>query len=356
MSERHGTEMTVKPSELFDILVWAIPLGLRILIAGSPGGGKTSVVKQAVAWLKMVLRITHPVLHTPSTYEGLGYPVKDKDGNATHASFLAFGMLQEVCTTDKPTVLAIDDLGQAVKLTQGALMQIIEERSINDHKLSDSVTVIAMTNRRKDKAGVGEFNSALKERFDIILNLVNDRDDLADHLNRMQYPPECSAFIRSEWNNGLSEWKAIAEPTRKSCSPRTLEHLFKCHKNNPPMTLRRKIFAGAIDTEIADKWIGFLEVWEGLIDYRDIVNNPMGCNTPTSLATTYMTVGMLASNATFADIDQVMQYVERMAHTTGIGWEYVSLFIADLKNRKNDALSSSAVTNFIQKYSKELGL
>ena len=81
------------------------------------------------------------------------------------AEFLPFGDLRALIQADKDTVFFLDDLGQAPPTVQAAAMQLILARRINGHHVSDSVTFIAATNRKQDKAGVSGILEPVKSRF-----------------------------------------------------------------------------------------------------------------------------------------------------------------------------------------------
>ena len=102
--------------------------------------------------LKHDLIITHPVVEDPTDYKGMPAVVQG-DGGPT-ASFLPFGELNRMLSATVPTVVMMDDLGQAPPAVQAAVMQLILARQINGRRISDHVSFIAATNRREDRAEV----------------------------------------------------------------------------------------------------------------------------------------------------------------------------------------------------------
>jgi MoxR-like ATPase len=161
----------MKPSELSALLQKTIHARLPILIKGAPGIGKTDIVKQACTRTDTRLIVSHPVVSDPVDYKGFPFVIDNE------AHFLPFGDLNQLITAKHPTVYFMDDLGQAPATVQAAAMQLILERRINGHRVSDLVTFLAATNRKTDRAGVTGILEPVKSRFAAIIELEPDMDD-----------------------------------------------------------------------------------------------------------------------------------------------------------------------------------
>ena len=102
--------LTVKPSQLKQILILAIQNHKDVLIVGKPGIGKTDIVHQAAAETDALVVVDYPALSDPTDYKGLGWP----DPSGKSANFILFGnMLQLVNAGDRRIVFFEDEIGQA---------------------------------------------------------------------------------------------------------------------------------------------------------------------------------------------------------------------------------------------------
>ena len=181
----------MKPSHLSTYLELAIRNRTPVLITGAPGIGKSDIVGQAAAKAGYELIVEHPVVADPTDYKGI--PWVDKDGNA---NFVPIGNLARMMQATSPTVVLLDDIGQAMLAVQAAVMQLLLARRVNDKLIPDCVTFLAATNRRTDRAGVTGLLEPVKSRFVSIINLDVDLEDWVKWALANNLPTELIAFIR----------------------------------------------------------------------------------------------------------------------------------------------------------------
>src|SRR5512146_1594126 len=153
--------MAVTPSQLQELLSAAIPAREPVLVTGAPGVGKSDIVSQAATAAGAELILSRPAVSDPTDFKGLPWP--DKDANS--ANFLPFGDFHRALNAAVPTVWFLDDLGQSSPAVQAAAMQLLLARRVNGHILPDTVTFVAATNRRTDRAGVSGILEPVKSRF-----------------------------------------------------------------------------------------------------------------------------------------------------------------------------------------------
>lgn len=143
-----------------------------VMLIGPGGIGKSAICHQVARKLGMDEVILYPALSDPSTFEG--FP-REAHGNG-HAEFLPYGGLAQIITAKTPTICRLEDVGQAPLATQGILMQLLQERRVNDHKISDHVRFVLCANRTKDKAGTVGFLQTLKSRMAVLSIRVDARE------------------------------------------------------------------------------------------------------------------------------------------------------------------------------------
>lgn len=294
----------MKSSKLTQFLQFSINNRMPVLIKGKPGIGKSDIVVQASVLANAELIISHPVVSDPTDYKGLPFAINGE------ADFLPFGMLKRLIDATVPTVLFLDDLGQASPSVQAACMQLILARRINGHKVSDFVTFIAATNRREDKAAVGGLLEPVKSRFASIVELEVDTEDWCKWALTHNMPTELVSFIRFR-PRLLDDFK----PTRdliNSPSPRTVAAVGNMYREGLPVDLEYEVFSGAAGEAFAVEFMSFLQIWRELPSVDQIILNPMGVDIPSSPAVLYATSGALGERMNTTNVGAIMQYINRM--------------------------------------------
>ena len=287
------TELALKPSQLFEFLIKAVPAKENVLIKGAPGTGKTDIGHQVSHHLESDLVLMHPVVSDPTDFKGIPW-VFDHEGSKK-AVFLPTEDLEKLMTATKLTIAFPDDVGQAPPAVQAALMQLLLSRSINGHKISDHVAFIAATNRKADKAGVSGMLEPVKSRFSTIVELMVDVDDWVTWALANNVPTELIAFIRYR-PNLLHDFKPTSDLTNSPC-PRTVTNAGRLMQLGLPKDVELPIFAGACGEGWASEFMAFLQISRQLITPDMILMNPNGCDVPTKPAALYATTVSLASKA-----------------------------------------------------------
>jgi hypothetical protein len=193
----------------------ALRKGIKLLITGSPGLGKTAIVKQIAQEIDHKLIISHPQLKQRQDYQGMP-TIQGGQG-----VFVPFDDLQAVLNATEPTVLFLDDLGQSPESVQAALMQLMHGGSLNGKKVPDCVKIVAATNRRQDKAFVKGLIEPLKSRFDSIVHLRFDLHSWVEWAYDAGLDQSLISFV-----NFKPDLIATQSPTFElvnSASPRTME-------------------------------------------------------------------------------------------------------------------------------------
>src|SRR5688572_14017524 len=211
----------MKPSAMHSLLTDLAPAHEPVLIVGSPGVGKSDLVKQVAGELSYDLIVTHPVVDDPTDYKGMP-AVVTREGLPA-AQFLPFGDLWKMIEATEPTLVFMDDLGQAPPAVQAAIMQLILARRINSHAISDHVRFVAATNRRQDKAAVAGLISPLLDRFTTVLTLEFDLDDWVTWGLGNAMPVELLAFARHK-PDLMNKFEPNRE-MKKSPTPRSVAGL-----------------------------------------------------------------------------------------------------------------------------------
>jgi hypothetical protein len=326
----------MKAKTLIPVLETAIEKNYNTMILGSPGIGKSEIVKQVIEKLGYELMICHPVCDDVVDYKGLPSKVSN-----TEASFLPYGNLLRMMQADKPLVIFFDDLGQSTALVQAALMQLILERSVNGQKVSPHVRFVAASNRKKDNSGVQNILSALISRFNTVVELQTDVESWKSWALKNSVPIELIAFINFRTNllNNFEETEKVRknEMSNFAC-PRTITNLGKWLKAN---IFEYEVWKGCVGEAFATEFKAFYDVYKSLAGLPEkVILHPQTAPVPQELNVLYALVGALAHKSTEKNINAIFEYVGR------IPTEFQVFYIKDATAKNEKLMETDAYINW----------
>ena len=311
---------SMTPAKMFKALVTAFKNGLQLLLVGAPGTAKTSLVLQAAAKLGYNVIIMHPVVSDPTDFKGLPCLV---DGKAV---FLPFKELQEMIDADTPTVVFLDDLGQASAAVQAAAMQLILGKRINGHDLSDHVIFVGATNRREDMAAVQGILEPVKSRWHSIVGLECDVNDWLEWAEAEGIHHYVRAFIARR-PNLLHDFKPTQDMVNTP-SPRTVANAAEIVAADFPADVRRVMIAGAVGEGWATEYLAFEDMVDRMVDPNVVIQAPDAVDVPTDHDVLYVLCLALAENATDANFNNIMTFANRIK-----GREFQKLLVSTATTR-----------------------
>lgn len=317
---------TIKP-----ILKISIENNWPVLLVGKPGVGKTDLVKEVAGeFANADFDITHPVISDPTDYKGV------PSAHGEVAKFLPFEFLNGLIQASRLTIVLIDDLGQAPMAVQAAIMQVVLERRIGEHKISDNVRFIACTNSRKDKAGVSGLILPLVNRFTVI-DFDAELQAWIEWALKNEVCAELIAFLRNRpalFNHYVPKNDIANFP-----SPRALKRLSDWYKAG---VKDLDVFTGCVGSEFATEFYSFLSIYEKVKDIIPaILKNPDGAPVPSEASLLYAVASGLAWYAKDNNFGSFIQYSNRMPK------EFQTLFIQDAIRRTPSVAETKGYVDWI---------
>ena len=280
----------------------------NLLIEGAPGVGKTSLFEKAAKELGIKLLITHPVVADPTDYKGLPIKVVDPVTGEDGARFVPYAQLKEMIDATAPMIVFIDDVGQAARANQCAIMQIILQREIDGHPISDHVRFGLATNRAGDRAGCDAgLIEPLKSRARIY-RLDPDLDDWAKWaLTEGNVQPDIVAFLRSR-PDLLHDF----QPTKdlvNTPNPRTWNMVAESIDDGLDSL---EDVAGCIGEGPASEYIAFRRTFQSLPNPDAVIMKPDTADVPDKPDVLFALAGALAYRAKKTNFSSVCTYAARM--------------------------------------------
>jgi ATPase family associated with various cellular activities (AAA) len=327
--------IAMRPSAAGALLSAYLPRNMPVLLIGSPGVGKTSIVEQAANTLGYDLIVSHPVVADPTDAKGLPWP----DPSTGTASFMPFGDLARALKAQKPTIWFLDDLGQASPAVQASYMQLLLARHIGEHHLPDCVTFVGATNRRSDRAGVSGLLTPVISRFAAVVGVDVSVDDWTTWALTHGVNPLLIAFIRFR-PELLSVPAQKSDDVESFPTPRTWATVAKALSMNLPKELEFYAFAGAVGEAAATEFNAFLSMARSDLPNPDnVIADPFAAIIPERPDLMWALCSALAKKATATNCGRIHQYARRV-FDAGKG-EFAVLLVKDM-NRLCPAIQHTA--------------
>lgn len=297
--------------------------GQRVLLVGPPGCGKTARIKAAAEHAGRKLVVMRASLSERVDFGGALVP--DMATGVTKA--LPLELLAELRTTTEPTLLFLDDLGQAPIDVQAALMRLFD-----DDTLSESVLIWGATNRPGDVAGVTRLCEPLRSRFHLAFAIATQTDpqraDGAVVLGTWSQEvaawsdwaldhgaaPEIVAWHRSTSGRTLYLWQPHADPGVRMPDYRSWETVIRLWSAG---IRDLQTVAAAIGRPTAAEFLSFARLANKLPTPDQVWMDPTGAPVPTEPSALYLVASMLAAAATEQHITALMTYLDRLPRVYG---------------------------------------
>lgn len=275
-----------------------------VMIWGAPGVGKSAGCSQAAAeegvgFIDLRLPLLEPV-------DLRGLPSIDKG--------VAKWSRPDFLPTSGKGILMLDEIVQAVPSMQAAASQLVLDRRIGNYTLPDGWSVVAAGNRLSDRAATNAMPTHIANRF-VHLYAEVSLDTWVQWALKAKIDIREIAFLK--WRTPLlhafdAQAKAHAFP-----SPRSWEFVNKILATKLPHDLLLEMVKGAVGEGAAAEFIGFLRVFETMVDPDTILLNPSSAMLPADPAGRYAVVTALACRATKDNLHKIVTYCNRFTDEAG---------------------------------------
>lgn len=308
-----------------------------IMVESAPGIGKTQIVAQAAAELKIGFKAIHAPLLQPEDY---GMPVvhgAKKDQLKFIVSAEKFPLVGSDCPENG--IFLIDELPQADQSAQKILANLVQEREIHGQRIKAGWTIVATGNRMKDGAGANRILGHLSNRMTRV-ELEPSLDDWTQWALENGVKSEVVAFIRFR-PELLSNYDSKQDI---NATPRAWVEGVSARVDFIPKNLEHAVFSGDVGQGPASEFLAFLKIFRNLPNPDAVFLNPKKVEVPKDTATLYAITGALVARITETNFGRGLEYVKRMAP------EFSVLFVKDSLSKCPDI---NQTKDFISWASKE---
>jgi len=313
----------------------------RLLVVGPPGCAKTARIAAAAKEVGRRLVVMRASLSERVDFGGALVP--DTKAGVTRA--LPLEVLADLQTTTEPTLLFLDDLGQAPIDVQAALMRLFDEGA-----LSPQVLIWGATNRPGDVAGVTRLYEPLRSRFHLAFAIAAPgtestsdgpvvmgtwEDEVAGWCEWAMdngAPAEVIAWHRSTSGRTLYAWKPSADPAVRMPDYRSWETVIRLWQAG---IQDLSSISAAIGKPAAAEFLAFARLADKLPTPDQVWMDPMGAPVPTDPSALYLVASMLAAAVEPKWATAAVQYMGRMPRVYG------ALLARDMYRKLGKNLSGS---------------
>lgn len=246
----------VSLNQLPDMLLDFYKLRIPVLLMGTPGIGKSSVIQQFAE----KMRETDP---------DFGYVDKriasSDPGDIVGRQFYDASVqsLLHIAPEEWPTegngVFVLEELADGTRLQTSAVYSILQERRIGQKPLPEGWWVVGCCNRPDDGSNARQLTTALADRV-AVFNVVADLKSFTEHAVKKDVNPKILAFLRLnpqylDGNDHQIETGQLISPTPRSWFQASDIMSMPSFAN---VDLRRALLASKVGIEVATTFLGFM--------------------------------------------------------------------------------------------------
>ena len=311
---------------------------IPMLIVGPPATAKTYIARDFQTHNDFDLIVTTGATSLPTDVKGM--PVAEKG----IADFIPFGDLRRAIEAKTPTLWVLEDFTNSDKDVQKGFMQLIHERQVNEHKISDYVHIIATGNRREDKSGVTGLLEAVKTRFGMVVEIVPDLDGWlqwaipnnihADVTGFLRFMPE-KLYVHNPSNDmnrepNLRMWQFLSDHLHELDSMQADENLYH-------ITIQATAGVG-----LGQDFMAYRDLKNDLPDIDYCLENPDTCSIPepSNVGVLFAFNSLLARKCTIQNIGRIVKIANRLTA------EFSAKLIFDCKAACPEIIDTSAFHNW----------
>lgn len=326
--------LTVNTEQAKRLTVNALATRQRVMLWGSYGIGKTSIVRE----IGRAMKYESVIVLTPSTDDVIDYKLPYLQDGESGEKISAFAYSDRLPRTGRHLIF-VDEINTAPTSLQPTLYSLILDGKIGGYSLPPECDRIAAGNREHDKCAAQTMSAALKSRLGLHLNVIPDVDDWTKWATGAGIMPEIVGFVRNVPDALVGQ--SPDDPTG-GCTPRGLECLSRLLSSGRlDGVLLSKAVCGVIGQAYGNQLVAFIELYRNSIDLDAILKSPKSVDVPDEAQLLFAVSAGLAARATEETLPAIAEYARRMPAC------YRVFTFNDLARRNKDLQKTKSYAEFI---------
>ena len=301
----------ISASDMTDALDSGLLSKLTPMLVGSPGIGKSDIVKLTAK--KHNLKLIDLRLAQSDPTDLNGFPTLQNDGTRMdYAPPTTFPLenLDEIPVGYEGWLLFLDEINAAPPAIQAAAYKLVLDRQIGSHNLHKRVAIVCAGNKATDKAIVNRLSTAMQSRM-IHLNLMVDTESWLEWANTHNVDHRVISFIK--FRPELLHKFNPSHADNTFASPRTWEFLSKIIIDKKEFTKTdHAVLVGTVGEGPATEFRAFCDVYKDLPTIEDMLENPTLVNIPREPGHQYAMTTLISHHANDDTIEALMIVAKKL--------------------------------------------
>ena len=337
----------VNVEEAKDLIIRALKANLVPMLTGSPGIGKSDLVRSIADQFNLELIDLRLAQCDPTDL--LGFPhIDEETKKASYYPMNTFPLeTDEIPNGKNGWLLFLDEFNHADRSVQKAAYKLVLDKMIGPFKLHDHTRIICAGNLNTDNAFVEDMSTAMQSRLCPHLELSVDLDVWLNWAVKNDIDHRITSYIKYKPNN-LYNFSPDHVDKTYPC-PRTWAFLSKMIKEEKQIGHNLlPLIAGTISEGAAREFVAYTKIYKDLLTVEEILKAPEKAQVPTEPAMLYALSGAIANRLTTGNAKPLLTFIFRMPI------EFQIICLREAVARNPNILKESMIAEWMAKHSKEL--
>ena len=300
--------MELSTKDIPEAVVNTLYAGLVPFIKGSPGIGKSDIVRQVAEELN--LKVIDFRLSQADPTDLQGFPGVKEDRATFYPGEIFPIEGDEVPAGYNGWLLFLDEMNSAPMSVQAAAYKLCLDKQVGTHNLHKNVAIVGAGNLTTDKAITQRLSTAMQSRL-IHFTMAVDPDAWLKWANVSGIDHRITSFI--EYRKELLHKFDPSHAGDTFPCPRTWEFLSKQIKGKEKLGhIDVVCAAGTVGEGPALEFKGFSEIFQSLPKIKDIINKPTTVKIPNEPSVHYALAGLISYEVSMENINNLATFVERL--------------------------------------------
>ncbi len=321
----------MKASSLKKSLIAMIDSKIPVFVWGSPGVGKSSLIRQIASDKSMEFIDLRLSLLDPTDLRGIPFfDTANKSAVWAKPEFLPDS------NTQAYGILFLDEINSAPPTIQAAAYQLILDRKIGEYTLPTNYAIVAAGNYESDRGVTYRMPTPLANRF-VHLDFDLDFTEWKSWAYESKIDARIISFLSYKPQN-LFTFDAKAKE-KSFATPRSWSFVNDILNSNLQIELLKDVIGGAVGIESSDEFMNFCKVIDKLPNIEEIINaksNEVPQNNSVLYALCTGIVYSLKQNSSVENVTNILNYSLSLPN------EFSVMLIRDLQKEGIDIESSTS--------------
>ena len=337
--------MKINAKEAKQYITECMKANLVPMVTGSPGIGKSDIVKQIAD--KFNLKVVDIRLSQCDPVDLNGFATIDKEKDI--ARYVPMDIFP-VETTKLPEgkdgwIVFFDEINSAANATQIAAYKIVLDKLVNQTPLHKKCKIVCAGNLTTDRAIVNRLSTAMQSRL-IHFEMVSDIDSWLKWANTNSIDHRITGYLQYVPTNLMN-----FDPNHNNetfPSPRTWSFVNKLIKNKADLFDCLPLIAGAIGEPVAREFAIFTKMYNEIPDIKKIKANPSTAEIPSNPGALYAVSSMLSAYIDQDNADNLMIYIERLP------LEFTVITMRNALAKNKELMKNKPIMTWVKQCSSDL--